>query len=79
MPLGKRTDYGDAKYAGTEPASVTDLVTTLRASRVRGAPFVSRMKYREHCAGLPTVRLRLHRRALGSTCWSAAGGANAAR
>jgi hypothetical protein len=35
MPLGKRTDYGDSKYAGVEPASIADLVTTLRVSAQR--------------------------------------------
>jgi hypothetical protein len=30
MPLGKRADYGDARFAGLEVAHATDVVETLQ-------------------------------------------------
>ncbi len=30
MPLGKRVDYGDARFAGLEVAHATDVVETLQ-------------------------------------------------
>ncbi|GAB4821351.1 hypothetical protein N2152v2_008397 [Parachlorella kessleri] len=40
MPLGKRTDCGDAKYAGVEVPFACDIVTTLEASLLCGFDFV---------------------------------------